>query len=108
MPGDNFANREMSAATWWVLLGLAFDLVGVIVLGFGTLRAAAADFRARGNPPSHYRGLVKIPVWLARRFGPTGPGTGEITVVETLNATFWGLLLIAIGFVLQGIGTLLR
>ncbi len=90
------------------IFGLLLDIVGVVVLGIGGVMRPAALIRQSRKTydemkPSWFQ---KIPVRLALRCGsPRLPS--DLVAVEEITSNFWGLLLIAFGFLFQGVGAIL-
>ncbi len=90
------------------ILGLVLDIVGVVVLGIGGVMRPAALIRQSRKTydeiePTWFQ---KIPVRLALRCGsPKSPS--DLVAVEEIASNFWGLLLIALGFLFQGFGAVL-
>ncbi len=87
------------------IFGLILDIVGVLILGAGQLRASSSHFRQHTEIQRPGGILKRIPVVLASRFGSRDPLARETTVEAELTANFWGLLLIFFGFVFQAVGS---
>jgi hypothetical protein len=99
----------MSVATIISLAGLAADIAGAVVLVNGLLVRDMAILhnmrellkQERAMPTGWYR---SIPVSVAFRLGSDDARKTPPAHLDDYAANFWGLSLLIIGFVLQGIG----
>lgn len=91
-------------------LGLISDIVGAVLLGWGTLTRTASWFRLLGfGEASYERQHATWPQWIAvqvsRRLFATSDLSEPESEMEKLSANFWGLLFLVLGFLLQLVGT---
>jgi hypothetical protein len=104
--------RVVTLKTGRSLAGLFWDFFGAIILGFGLLLQHMTVFRIakdlmeqEGQVPKDW--VHRFPVKIAFRLGSQDSNyTGE-TSTDSYGDIFWGLLLLALGFVLQVVSQIL-
>jgi hypothetical protein len=96
---------------WLTILGLMFDIVGAVLLGWGTLSRSATWFRHLGFGEGTYERQHAtwygwIAVQVSRRLFAMSDLSNPENEMEKLSANFWGLLCLVTGFFLQLLGTI--
>jgi hypothetical protein len=86
------------------LLGLVFDIAGATVLVFGVLKRDMTVFKALGDDNAAEPLYRRIPLKIARRFGSRDVRNTTPDLLGEFASTFYGLLLLVLGFALQVIG----
>jgi hypothetical protein len=99
------------------LSGLVFDVLGAITLAWGLLASGAVRLRTQApmlkvpisRMPRSSRLFAMAILALARMLAARRPDVdASPTVVEEVVDTFWGLVMLVLGFVAQGIGVMLQ
>lgn len=85
------------------LVGLCLSILGTALLVVGVLKRHMTAVRSLGTliDASWYS---RIPVNIARRFGSRNVANTNPDFVGDYSSTFWGLLLLILGFAFQAVG----
>ena len=93
-------------------IGLVFDMIGAVLLVWGTMRRLATWFRSQGVGPEsqqarwYDRIAVRVSTYLFGSSDLYQVSKGDPKMQET-SAIFWALIFLLVGFALQLFGTLL-
>jgi hypothetical protein len=100
---------------WWTVSGLVFDVAGAFLLVMGELRGNAALLSYWGhgeqsdtihNRWNQYYWWKRWPIKIGSRFG-SRRNMGQEAIEDSFPFLAWGVFLLIIGFVLQGVGSVL-
>jgi hypothetical protein len=98
----------------WILIGLAFEIVGVLLLVWGQLQGGMAQLDDWGTGEQSQAFDLRLrkfwwwkrwPLSLGRRFGSRRHLRRE-TLTDSFPFIIWGFVCLMLGFILQGIGTI--
>jgi hypothetical protein len=98
------------------LCGLIADALGAVTTAWGILGSSAAHLRnspgTRATSPdamtASQRRWARFPAAFAIRFGSKNPADASPTVIEDMVDTFWGLLMLCLGFLAQAVAVILQ
>jgi hypothetical protein len=95
-----------------VVVGLFWDFFGAVLWGVGLLVQYMAGYRGTEQLMRREKAMPTIwvrrfPLWVAFRLGSDEVEYTQDNPIDSYSHIFWGLLLLALGFVLQVVGQIL-
>ena len=97
----------------WILVGLAFEIVGVLMIMWGQLQGGMAKLDHWGKDGNRQKFDLQLrkfwwwkrwPLQLGQHFG-SRRHLREEALTHSFPFIIWGFFCLMVGFILQGIGT---